>query len=138
MFDQCIYFNSTALARRVERDWADVFAPFGLTPSQAFMLRAVLSRPGLLQGELAEALVISRPTATRALNGLAERGLIERRSAPHDGREQMIFPSTAALAIKDALNAAGGDMTARLKKKLGAGVFDETVSALREVRGALG
>jgi len=137
MFDYCLYFNSTALARRIERDWAEVFAPFGLTPSQAFMLRAVLSKPGLLQGELAEALVISRPTATRSLNGLVAQGLIERRTALKDGREQMIFPSLAAIAIKDALNKAGADMTARLKARFGAEMFEQTVMVLRHMRGAL-
>ena len=69
MFDQCLYFNTTALARVLEREWTKAFKPFGLTPSQAFMLRAILDKPGLLQSELAAGLAISRPTATRSLDG---------------------------------------------------------------------
>ena len=49
MFDHCFYFNTTALARILEREWTRAFKPFGLTPSQAFMLRVVLEKPALLQ-----------------------------------------------------------------------------------------
>ena len=44
MFDHCLYFNTTALARVVEREWAAAFKPFGLTPPQGFLLRLVLAR----------------------------------------------------------------------------------------------
>jgi len=42
MFDHCLYFNTSALARRLEREWTVAFKPFDLTPPQAFTLRAVL------------------------------------------------------------------------------------------------
>ena len=80
MFDHCMYFNTAALARRLEREWAVAFKPFGLAPPQAFMLRAVIQAPGALQFELAQTLAISRPTATRALNGLAAKKMIDRKS----------------------------------------------------------
>ena len=76
MFDQCLYFNTSALARRLEREWTEAFEPFGVTPPQGFMLRAVLERPGMLQRELSEVLSIARPTATRSLDGLEARGYI--------------------------------------------------------------
>ena len=89
MFDHCLYFNTTALARQLEREWAKAFEPFGLTPPQAFMLRAILDQPGLMQSEIARTLTIARPTATRALDGLMAKGLIERRSSARDGREHL-------------------------------------------------
>ncbi len=70
MFEQCLYFNTTSLARQVERQWTQAFKPFGLTPSQAFMLRVVLDKAPLLAREIAEELNISRPTATRGLDHL--------------------------------------------------------------------
>lgn len=48
MFDHCLYFNSAALARLVEREWTVVYAEFGLTPPQGFVLRVVLATPGCL------------------------------------------------------------------------------------------
>ena len=137
MFDHCLYFNTAALARRLEREWAAAFRPFDLTPPQAFMLRMVIDQPGLLQREIADQLTISRPTATRALDGLEAKGLVERRVSQTDGRELAIHPRPKAVAMKTALNEASGAVTARLKRVLGAGEFNETVSKVRGVRSAL-
>jgi DNA-binding MarR family transcriptional regulator len=137
MFDHCLYFNTTALARVLEREWSKAFKPFGLTPSQAFMLRVVLGKPSLLQNELAKELVISRPTATRTLDGLQKLGLVERRTTAADGREYAIYPTDAALHIREALDAASAAVTARLKQGLGEGHFEQTVSKMKTVRSTL-
>ena len=137
MFDHCLYFNTTALARQLENEWARAFAPFDLTPPQAFMLRAILDQPGLRQYEIASAMTISRPTATRALDGLKAKGLIERQSTESDGREQAVFPTAAAIAMHASLNEASAKVGKRLKKLLGADVFADTVSKISGVRSAL-
>ena len=137
MFDHCLYFNTSALARRLEKEWAAAFSPFDLTPPQAFMLRAVLERPGMLQRELAEVLAIARPTATRALDGLESKGLIVRRALERDGREQEIQPTARGESLKQALNQASGAVTARLKKSLGTDEFADIVTKVRGVRSAL-
>src|SRR2546430_7926470 len=132
----CLYFNTTALARQLEREWTAAFRPFGLTPPQAFLLRAVLAQPGLLQRELADALAVSRPTATRALDGLQAKGLIERRGSGRDGREWEIHPRPKAIALQDAINDASAAVTARLKKRLGTPEFTDIVARLRGIRSA--
>ena len=133
MFDQCLYFNTTALARQLERVWTEAFKPFGMTPSQAFTLRAVLAQPGMLHSELAETLKIARATATRAVDGLVARGLLERRATKRDGREWEIHPTASACDLKDSLNAASGKVTARLKEELGDGVFAGFVQQARSI-----
>jgi MarR family transcriptional regulator, temperature-dependent positive regulator of motility len=137
VFDQCIYFNTTALARRLDRVWADAFAEFALTPPQAFMLRAVLSRPGALQSELSKELAIARSTATRALDFLEIKGYIERRATTADGREVAAWPTPKATRIKAALNEASGAVTARLKNILGNAQFGATVARIRDTLAAL-
>jgi DNA-binding MarR family transcriptional regulator len=137
MFDHCLYFNTTALARVLEREWTKAFRSFGLTPSQAFMLRVILEKPGLLQSELAKEMTISRPTATRSLDGLQKLKLVERHASKHDGREYAIHPTARAVALKDQLNAASGEVTKRLKKTLGVAHFDETVGNVKQVRASL-
>lgn len=132
-----MYFNTTALARRLEREWATAFQPFDLTPPQAFMLRAVLERPGMLQRQLADLLDIARPTATRALDGLAAKGLIERHHVERDGRELEIKPTAAAVELRKQLTDASGVVTARLKRVLGADGFATTVEHVKGVRSAL-
>jgi DNA-binding MarR family transcriptional regulator len=134
MFDQCLYFNTTALARTLEREWSKALKPFGLTPSQAFMLRAVVERPGLLQSNLADALAISRPTATRTLDGLQKLGLVERWSTERDGRESAIHPAGDAHALMKRIGAVNSDITRKMRRKLGPAHFDETVTKVRRVR----
>ena len=137
MFEQCLYFNTTSLARQLEREWTTAFKPFGLTPSQAFMLRVVLDKAPLLQSELALEMTISRPTATRGLDGLEKLGLIKRLPSEKDGREQEIHPTKRAVEMKDAINAASGAITKRLKKVLGANQFEDVVGQLRGISSAL-
>lgn len=137
MFDHCLYFNTVALGRQLERLWTRAFQPFDLTPSQGFMLRAVLDRPGMLQSELAETLKIARATATRAVDGLETRGLVERRSTPRDGRECEIHPTADALPLKVPLNAASAAVTQQLKERLGEDVFREFVDQAKFIGGHL-
>lgn len=138
MFDHCLYFNTTALARRLEREWAAAFAPFDLSPPQGFLLRAVLAAPGAPQRDVAAAMAIARPTATRTLDQLSEKGYVERRSAANgDGREVLIFPTGKAWEIHARLSEASGRVTQRLKRCLGEEVFVETVAKVRGVRSAL-
>lgn len=138
MFEQCLYFNTAALSRLLEREWSRAFAPFGLSPPQAFMLRAVLARPGMLQRELAQTLAITRPTATRLLDGLQRRGLVQRRGSATDGRELEIHPTAAAHALADALQRAGAQATRRMKRTLGEQAFAEVVARLHQARGLIG
>ncbi|WP_124982206.1 MarR family winged helix-turn-helix transcriptional regulator [Ralstonia solanacearum] len=137
MFEHCLYFNTTALARAVEREWTAAYAPFGLTPPQGFVLRVVLRQPGALNRELADTLGIARPTATRLVDGLIAKGLIERRPSAEDGREWNLFPTDAAQALAAPLQATSAKVARKLREHIGAEAFDDTVKAIREVRTTL-
>ena len=137
MFEQCLYFNTASLARQLEREWTSAFKPFGLTPSQAFMLRVVLNKASLLQSELASEMNISRPTATRALDGLERLSLIKRVASEKDGREQEIHPTKKAMGMKEAINAASAAVAKRLKKSLGTSHFEDAVDQIRSISSSL-
>jgi len=137
MFEQCLYFNTTSLARQLEREWTRAFKPFGLTPSQAFMLRVVLDQAPLLQSELAAQLNITRPTASRSIDGLERLGLIKRSSSDRDGREQEIYPTSKGLALRDSLNSVSGEVTKKMKKLLGVKEFESVVAQMRSISTAL-
>lgn len=138
MFDHCLYFNTTSLARKLEREWSVAFKEFGLTPSQAFMLRVILAKPGRHQIELAKEMNITKPTASRSLDGLAQLGFIERRGSDKDSRGVQIFPTRQALKICDELNAASGEVTKKFKLLLGGDEFGEIVSRLHKISSAIG
>lgn len=133
MFDHCLYFNTIALGRQLERIWTEAFKPFDLTPAQAFTLRATLSRPGMLQSELAEALKIARATATRAIDGLEKKGLLTRRPSRRDKRECEIHPTDEALALHSALDAESAAVTNHLKTLLGNDFFASFVEQAKSI-----
>lgn len=133
MFEHCLYFNTTSLARKLEREWTQAFKPFALTPPQAFMLRVILQRQTALQNELANEMNITRSTATRTLDGLQKLGYIKRLANTNDGRELQIQPTAKAEKIKDALNNASGEVTKKFKKLLGNDVFERVVKEVKSV-----
>lgn len=137
MFDHCLYFNTTSLARVVEREWAKAFKPLGVTPPQGFLLRLVLARPGLSQYEISDELTISRPTATRLIDGLEALGLLERREAEHDARHWAVYPTERGKALEAALNSASGAVTRRIQQQVGKDNFADTVGKVRAVCSAL-
>jgi DNA-binding MarR family transcriptional regulator len=133
MFEHCIYFNTTSLARKLEREWSHAFKPFDMTPSQAFMLRIILQRPASLQNEIASAMNISRSTATRTLDGLEKLGYTKRITSKSDGREYQIHPTSKAIKIKDVLNNASAEITKKLKNTLGTSTFENVVQQVRSI-----
>jgi DNA-binding MarR family transcriptional regulator len=137
MFDHCLYFNSSALARLVEREWTAVYAEFGLTPPQGFVLRVVLASPGCLSSQVAEVLGIARPTATRLIDSLCEKQLVERRQAKTDGREWTVHATKAGLALDRPINNASARIARTLRAKIGPELFESAVTSMHNVRKAL-
>lgn len=137
MFDHCLYFNTAALARRLDREWTEAFASLGLTPPQGFMLRAVDERPGMAQSQLADSMAISRPTATRAIDGLERLGLVKRQPGAADAREVAVHPTRKGRALRPRLDQASGAVTKKLKRLLGEDAFVDTVSKVKGIRSAL-
>ena len=113
------------------------FKPFGLTPSQAFMLRVILEKPASYQNALAKEMNITKPTASRGLDGLEKLGLIERMPSSEDAREVEVHPTKKAKAMRDGINAASGDVTKKFKKLLGGDEFLDIVDKLRGISNVL-
>lgn len=134
MFEECLYFNSNALARTVSRIWTEAYRPFDLSPPHAFLLRVVLAKPGLFPRELAAELNLSRSTITRFLDSLEKRDFLVRKPAERDGRELQVYPTKAAKAIHRKLDSTGGNLTRLMGEIVGKEELSRTVSKLREVQ----
>ena len=137
MFEQCLYFNSNALARTVTRLWSEAYRRYDLSPPHAFLLRVVLAKPGLLPRELAEELDLSRSTVTRFLDSLERRNLLTREQAKHDGREFEVYPTPEAQAMHQDLEAIGKKLTERMGELFGDKQLSQTIETLREIRQCL-
>lgn len=137
MFEECLYFNSNALARAVTRLWTEAYKPFDLSPPHAFLLRTVLAKPGLLPRELAQELNLSRSTVTRFLDALEKRDLLTRRATGGDGRELQVFPTADAEAIHEALDATGAHLTQQMQTVFGADQIGDLVADMRRIQKTL-
>ncbi|AJZ63209.1 bacterial regulatory helix-turn-helix, lysR family protein [Paraburkholderia fungorum] len=138
MFDHCLYFNSSALSRLVEREWGAAYAGFGLTPPQGFVLRVVLATPGCLSSQVADLLGIARPTVTRLIDNLNDKGLVERRQGETDGREWRVYATRAGKALERPINEASAQIAKNLRARVGPELFEAAVASMHDVRKALG
>ena len=69
-----------------------------LTPTSMVALASIDRLAPLTPTELAVAEDVSRPTVTRIINNLLEKGLIRRDSDPRDGRSCLLSPTDAGIA----------------------------------------
>lgn len=137
MFEHCLYFNATSLARKLEREWAAAFEKFKLTPAQAFMLRVVLGKKTALQYEIAKEMNVTKSTATRTLDRLEKLNYIKRVVSQKDRREYEIHPTAKAMQIQMELNAAGAELTKKFKQQLGSDNFERAVEEIKAVAGKI-
>ena len=70
-----------------------------LTASQYSVLAALDLRGQLNMGELAAEERVRPPTVTRVVNALAERDLVRRTPAPHDGRQSLVELTDAGRSL---------------------------------------
>ena len=70
-----------------------------LTASQYSVLAALSIRGRLSMGELAAEERVRPPTVTRVVNALAERDLVRRTTAPHDGRQSLVELTESGRAL---------------------------------------
>ena len=139
MFERCLYFNINALARQVNSIWDEAFAEFDLSPAHAYLLRLVLSQPGIAQKYIAAELKLEKSTVTRFVDVLQEKGLVVRKkTAEGDPREQNIFPTAKTLKIGDKLNAKGDALYKKMLTRLGSDNLKTMVEMLRSTAQKLG
>jgi MarR family transcriptional regulator, organic hydroperoxide resistance regulator len=95
-------------------------ATHGTHPGQAVCLRVLAGDDGITQRDLAAALHIARPTASKMLAAMERAGLIARRPDEADQRLTRVY-----------LTASGRDLEAELRGVAHA-YIDETIGALPE------
>ncbi|MGS3182683.1 MarR family winged helix-turn-helix transcriptional regulator [Aeromonas taiwanensis] len=82
--------------RLMRRQFQQQLEGSGLTLAQARALVHIARSQGIRQVDLADRLDIQPITLARQIDQLAESGLVERRSDPHDRRAYQLFLTEAA------------------------------------------
>jgi len=101
----------------------------GLSPEQYFLVWRLHERDGRVQGELVDPLMDDRPNITRLLDGLAKKGLVERRRDPEDGRRWRVFLTAAGRALVERLLPE----VVTLRHQLLGGISEADLAALERV-----
>lgn len=137
MFEKCIYFNTNALVRQINKIWDEAFKPLGLSPSHAYVLRVVLEQPGVSMKHVSEELELAPSTVTRFIDSLINKQLLTRELDNDDKRGTRIYPTSKAKKIHKKLESTGQELYTRMNKILGKKDFAELVTDIRVVRNKL-
>ncbi|MFG0834413.1 MarR family winged helix-turn-helix transcriptional regulator [Aeromonas bivalvium] len=109
-----------------------------LTLAQARALVHIARSEGIRQVDLADRLDIQPITLARQLDQLAESGLVERRSDPHDRRAHQLFLTEAATPYLAMIKQASDQVHQRAIGELGEEATDALCRSLKILRANLG
>lgn len=137
MFERCLYFNTNALARKLNARWERAFAEFDLSPSHGYLLRVVLETPGLSQREISEELGLEKSTVARFVGKLEKRRLLSRRISAEDQREKTVMPTAKARALYADLEALGDELYQSMCAVVGKRNVNTFVSTIRDISNRL-
>lgn len=103
--DTC--YNLPSLVKLVHlslrRAYDEAFAKHGLTGPQANLMRFVWQQSGIELRTIQEQLNVTSATLTGIVDGLVERGLVERRLSPDDARVKQLFLTERGRVVSDEL-----------------------------------
>jgi DNA-binding MarR family transcriptional regulator len=135
MFERCLYFNINALTRTVNSIWSDAFAEFGLSPAHAYLLRVVLSDPGLTPKQISLELRLEKSTVTRFIDALVKKGFILRKKGiKKDARQQSIYPTEKSITISKQLEEKGSQLYQQMLDNIGEPELILIVKQLQKTR----
>ncbi|MFS8036356.1 MarR family winged helix-turn-helix transcriptional regulator [Xanthobacter sp. AM11] len=116
-----IGYRLTHTARLQKALSARLLHNLGLFPGQEAVLKLLCEEDGRTMGDLAAALRVRPPTASKTIARLTTQGLVERRATDGDGRLVRVFLSDAGrergAAIDGVWEQLEGEMVAGLDNK---------------------
>jgi len=132
MFENCIYFNSNLLVRKINRIWEIAYSDIGLSPAHGYLLRAVLADPGCRSSDLAEKLSLAPSTISRFVEALINKGYLEKYKG-EDGREIRINPTKKGIEVKHRLEAIADSLSRKMNRLIGNAALNDLNETLREM-----
>ncbi|MEP9350854.1 MarR family transcriptional regulator [Xanthobacter sp. KR7-225] len=120
-FAKTIGYRLNHTARLQKALSARLLADLGLFPGQESVLKLLSEEDGRTMGDLASALRVRPPTASKTIARLTTQGLVERRATDGDGRLVRVFLTEAGRdrggAIDGVWETLEGEMVAGLDGK---------------------
>jgi DNA-binding MarR family transcriptional regulator len=122
------------VARRLRHVSAEALARWDLSPSQARALSVLARHGGMRPGELARHLRIAPRSATEVVDGLTDRGLVERIPDPDDRRATQLRLTDAGTRTAEGIRTSRGEELGELFGHLSATDRAELARLLGELR----
>ena len=105
--NNCLYFTTSALSRKITKMAEESFKPIGLTPSYAFLLMVVNEEPGIEPKLLSKKLNLAPSTVTRFVDKLVYQGYLSREM---NGKNILIHPEKKCGEIMDSIHKCWKDL----------------------------
>lgn len=123
-----------SVARRLRHLTHEVIEPLGITPGQSRAV-GVLMRHGVMRlNELSDHLRIAPRSTTEVVDGLQERGLVERRPDPLDRRATLVALTDQGQAIAEKIRQARSAEADRFFAALSGEDREALAALLRKLR----
>ena len=95
-----------AVARQLRHLSRQTLAPWDIAPSHSRALGVLMDHGVMRLSELSDHLHIAPRSTTEVVDGLQERGLVERRPDPHDRRATLVGLTDEGTTVGAAIRAA--------------------------------
>jgi DNA-binding MarR family transcriptional regulator len=109
-------------ARRAALNIIELFlvrlAPYGLKPVDFSVMSTIVHNPGVTSRQLCAALNLLPPNLVGLIQSLESRGLIERRTHPHDGRAVGLHATHKGQALMVQAEQTASDLETEKTAKL--------------------
>lgn len=119
MFSTCLFFLTNALSRDLTRLWDEAFSELSLTASQAYMLVLIIRNPNIHQTKIAKEMLLEASTVTRSLQGLINKGLIQRKASQVDSRARSIQATANGRKLESRIVEISRSLNRELRKRYG-------------------
>lgn len=121
------FLSISALHRQLIRR---AFAKHDIHPAQALCILVLSDRGEVTQSELADELLLARPSVTRLLQRMERAGLVSRQTDPADQRQVRVTLTSAGHDLQHLLHLATVDYVRRTVALLPEGERDELARIL--------
>jgi DNA-binding MarR family transcriptional regulator len=132
--DQSLSEAFWSVARQLRHLSRETLEPWEVTPGQSRAL-GVLMHHGLMRlSELSDHLRIAPRSTTEVVDGLQERGLVERRPDPNDRRATLVALTDQGMTVGAAIRSARGAEAERFFGRLSRSDRAQLARILDELR----
>lgn len=127
-----------SLGYAVSRRFQATLAPLGLEPREFALLRTIAPQQGASQQAIGEQLQIPPSRMVAFVDGLQERGLVERRANPEDRRARALYLTDAGRELLARAFESANELETELCASLSESEREALLDALRHVGAQLG